>query len=344
MQKLTRDKYIKARDFIFTNADDVNRAWFRYHFEDGNADKFMNALAKYQHDNGGFGGLSDEFEYQGPCLKCTEIAIGYILGLNEKPLGDHPVIQRIMAYLLEQYIPAIGNWGEPFVPEINDHPHCHWSRYRGSTPPPMADDEERIKKYDANEKVCFAAFVARYSEIVPHELHDEIIKYPVEHLLQYWDQNIPTYCVGNVYEFEYFLAFVPCLKDRVLVDKLTAILRQNPAAFWELDFTKSDTDYVHLPCVSPSSIIYPAVKDLADKALTYRIQQQSDDGKWPLGWSYGKSDEMRRLEAKNDVIRTVNMLVLLKQSGRIEVKCHKHFSHSCSPYNDAHITPRLSVR
>ena len=316
---LTQENFTKAREFIFANADDISRAWFRYHFEGGDADEVMNALAKYQHDNGGFGGLSDEFEYQGPCLKCTEIAIGYILGLNERPSCDHPIIQKTMAYLLEQYIPEIGNWPEPFVPEINDHPHCSWSRYRGSTPPPMADDDERIKKYGANELVVFAGFVAAYSEIVPKELHDEIIKYPITHLLRYWDNSLPEYCVGSVYDFEYFLDFVPHLKDKILIERLTAILQQNPVAFWELDFTKSDTDYVHLPCISPYSIVYPVVKDLVDEALSYRIQQQCDSGKWPLGWSYGDSEEMRRLEAKNDVVRTLYMLVLLKQSGRIEM-------------------------
>ena len=318
MLKLTQENFDKARNYIIANGDDINRAWFRYYFEDGDADAFMDVLANYQHENGGFGGLSDEFEYQGPCLKCTEIAIGYICGLNEKPSGDHPVIRKMMTYLLENYITEIGDWGEPFVPEINDHVHCSWSRYRDETPPPMADDEERIKRYDPNEKVCFAAFVAYYSEIVPQELHEEIIKFPVQHILRYWDENSPEYRGASVYDFEYFLEFVPCLKDKVLRDKLTEIFRQNPTKFWELDFSKADTDYVHLPCVSPNNIVYPAVKDVADAALTYRIGQQCDNGKWPLGWSYGDSEEMRRLEAKSDVIRTVNMLVLLKASGRIE--------------------------
>jgi len=317
MLKLSPENFNKARNFIFTNGDEINHALFRYHFDDGDADAFMAVLAKYQHENGGFGGLSDEFEYQGPCLKCTEIAIRYILGLDEKPSGDHIVIRRMMAYLLDHYIPEIGNWGEPFVPEINEDVHCSWSRYRGATPDAMADDEERIKRYDPNEKVCFAAFVTHYSEIVPQELHDEIIKYPIQHILRYWDKDSPEYCVGSVYDFEYFQWFVPCLKNKNIADKLTVILQQNPTAFWELDFTKSDTDYVHLPCISPKNIVYPVVKDLADAALTFRIKQQRDNGKWPLGWSYGDSEGMRRLEAKSDVMRTVNMLVLLKKSGRI---------------------------
>lgn len=56
-------------------------------------------LAKYQHKNGGFSGIYYEFDYQGPCLKSTETAVKYILNL---------------------YIPEIGNWGEVVVPEVND--------------------------------------------------------------------------------------------------------------------------------------------------------------------------------------------------------------------------------
>lgn len=57
MLKLTRSSFVKAKDYILTHTDDINRAWFRYNFEDGNANAFMDVLAKYQHKNGGFGGL-----------------------------------------------------------------------------------------------------------------------------------------------------------------------------------------------------------------------------------------------------------------------------------------------
>lgn len=106
----------------------------------------MNVLAKYQHENGGFGGLFYEFDYQSSCLKGTEIAIGYILGINEKPTADHPVIQNMMKYILECYHPEIGNWVEPEVLEVNDGVHCHWVRYRGISIIPIEDKNERIKK------------------------------------------------------------------------------------------------------------------------------------------------------------------------------------------------------
>jgi len=327
MLKLTRENFQKARDYIFANSDGINRAWFRYNFEDGNTDAFIDVLAKYQHENGGFGGIYYEFDYQGPCLKCTEVAIGYIISLKDKPSAEHPVIQKMMNYILERYIPEIGNWGDPAEPEVNDGIYCWWTRYRGEPIVPIEDENERIKNYAANEKVCFAVFVALYSELVPEGLYNDIIKYPTEYILRYLDENSPEYNKeifddGTPYDFEYFQWFVPCLKDKDMADKLTSILLQNPTAFMDLDFAKSDKEYVHLPCDwidSPDNIIYPVVKDLVDDSLEYRIRQQSGDGRWPLGWSFGEGEGLRKLQTAYEAHLSMKMLAKLNRFGRIEI-------------------------
>jgi len=325
MEQLSHKNFLKARDYILKHADDINRAWFRYNFEDGDTGAFMDALAKYQHENGGFGGLDYEFAYQGPCLKCTEHALRYMFYLKEKPPADHPVIQGMMRYIMARYHPEIGNWGDPAEPEVNDGVHCHWVRYRGDAIVPIENEDERIKHYGANEKACFAAFVALYSELVPQDLYEEIIKYPIEHILRYYDESSPLYNKvifdeGCPYNFEYFQWFVSCLKDKAMADRLAAILRQNPTAFIELDFAKSDHDYVHLPCDSvdsPDNVIYPAVKKLVDDSLTWRMKQQARDGRWPLGWSLGKGKGFRKLQILGEAARTMNMLAKLGRFGRI---------------------------
>ena len=326
MVKLCHENFIKARDYIFANGDDINRAWFRYLFEDNDANECLTVLQKYQHENGGFGGIYYEFDYQGPCLKATEIALEYILNLKERPSANHPLIQNMMEYILELYIPEIGNWGEVVVPEVNDGVHCHWVRYRGEDTSPIESEDERIKRYDANKKACFAAFAAYYSELVPKELYSDIIKYPTEHILRYWDKNSSDYNneifqKGEPYDFEYFQWFVPCLKDKETQDKLTSILRQNPTAFMELDFARSDKDYVHLPCdvvKHPKSIIYPAVKDLVLDSLQYRMGQQSDDGRYPLGWSFGDDEGMQKLQTKYEAYLTLAMLEKLDRFDMID--------------------------
>ena len=105
------------------------------------------------------------------------------------------------------------------------------------------------------------------------------------------------------------------------MDKLTSILCQNPTAFMELDFAKSENNYVHLPCdvvSSPNSIIYPVVKDLVLDSLEYRMKQQSDDGRWPLDWSFGDSESLHTLQIKYEAYRTLVMLEKLDRFGMVE--------------------------
>lgn len=328
MFMLTRDDFIKARSYIYNKGTDIDRAWFRYNFEDASETEFLRVLSRHQHKNGGFGGLYHEFAYQGPCLKSTEIAIQYIFGLKHRPSADLPIIRNTIKYLLDTYLAGRGSWGEVVVPEVNESAHCYWARWRGENISPIENEDERIQKYDANEKACFAAFISYYSELVPKELCDEILKYPVQHILRYYDINSADYNATLFdkdcpYPFEYLTAFVPWLKDKDLVKKLSDILCQNPTAFMELDFERSDIDYVHLPCdwavKSPNSILYPTVKDLVDKSLDYRLKQQSADGKWPLGWSFGNDADMQKLQLKYETYMTLEMLVKLKNFGRIEV-------------------------
>ena len=103
------------------------------------------------------------------------------------------------------------------------------------------EEAERVRRYDANEKAIFAAFVAFYPELVPDELYRDILWYPTQHILRHWDRNAPTYdsglfCEGTPYAFEYFLWLIPFIRDKVLADRLVAILRQNPTAFMEAGF------------------------------------------------------------------------------------------------------------
>ena len=76
MMLLPREMFEKAKEYIFQYADDVTRVWFRYCFENAEAEEMLEVLQNHQHENGGFGGLVYEFDYQGPCLKCTEHAFG----------------------------------------------------------------------------------------------------------------------------------------------------------------------------------------------------------------------------------------------------------------------------
>ena len=332
MLKLTRENFIRARDYIFAHSDDITRAWFRYNFEDGNTDSFMDVLAKYQYENGGFGGLVYEFEYQGPCLKCTEHACRYLFYLKEKPPADHPVIQKTLQYLLGRYRPDIGHFGSMEEPALNEQAHVPWWGYIENEFPPIANEDERILKYSPNGQAAIAAYIAQYSEAVPQELYQDIIKYPVEKILRYYDVNSPLFAksatddhhdtdISVPYNLKCYQKFVKCLKDKPLAGKLAEILCQNPTACMQLDFAKWEQGYEELPCDivdTPDSVIYPTVKELVDESLNYLIRQQNDDGCWHLHWRLGDGEAFAKLQTKFEAHLTMLILAELGRFGRIE--------------------------
>jgi hypothetical protein len=332
MLSLTHKNYIKAREYILANGDDVNKAWLRYNFDGEDSAAFMDVLAKYQREDGGFGGLEYEFAYQGSCLKCTEHAFGYMFYLKDKPSAGRPVIQKMMKYVLAKYRPDVGHFGNMEEPELNNYPHVRWWGYDPDEFPAIEDEDERIMRYSPNGQATIAAFIAQYSELVPEDLYRDIIKYPVEKILRYYDKASPLYGTGSAddsfyyddqspYNLKCYQQFVAYLKDKPLADKLTAILRQNPAACMQLDRAKWEQDYFELPCEivdTPESIVYPAVKDLVDASLDYLIRQQRDDGCWHLNFRLGEGAEFDKLQSDCETHLTMLILAELKRFGRVE--------------------------
>lgn len=331
--RLSRERFLKARDFILTHADDVTCAWYRYQFEDGDEDAFLAVLARHQHENGGFGGLLYEFAYQGPCLKCTEHAFRFIFYMRKRPAADHPIIQGMMRYVLERYRPELGRWGELLELGVNDGPHVPWWTYPDGDVTPITDPDERIRQYRPNGEASLAAFVALYHELVPRDVYEDVIRYPVEHILRYYDERSPLFgksarCdhgrndIESPYNLKCYQQFVRCLPDEALAERLGAILRQNPTACMELDYTVWENTYAELPCdvvETPDSVVYPAVQGVVEASLDYLIRRQSADGAWHLTWRFGDEAYFRSLEVLYEAHYTMLVLARLKRFDRIDL-------------------------
>lgn len=53
--KLSKNNYLKARDFILTNTRMIERRLFQFHFENGDAQGVFHAVYAYRNSDGGFG-------------------------------------------------------------------------------------------------------------------------------------------------------------------------------------------------------------------------------------------------------------------------------------------------
>ena len=331
MKKLSKHKFETATKFIKENADPINLAWYAYNFEGMSDEAFISQLGKYQFDNGGFGGLTYEYEYQGPSLKCTEHAFRYIYYLKNKPPATHTMIQKMMQYVLERYRPDIGCWGDLLEPGVNDGLHVWWWEYEGH-PTPIANFDERVRQYNPNGQAALAAFVALYCELVPVELYKDVISYPVEKVLRYFDINSPLYGKSSTdpsdtedytvpYNVKCLSQFCDCLKDRLLVEKLKLILKQNTTSCMDLDESKWHEGYHEIPCdivTFPESFLYEGVKDLVNSSINYVISQQTENGSWRITYLFGEDEGFRTLEYKYNVHFTMLRLAMLRRFGRIE--------------------------
>ena len=329
---LPRERFDKAKEYIMQYGDNVTCTWFRYCFEDAEAEELLQVLENHQHENGGFGGLMYEFEYAGPCLKCTEHAFRILLSMREKTSSEHPMIRKMVGYVLERYRPEIGRWGELLEPEVNDGLHVAWWTYPTAILPPMVDDDERIRQYNPNGDAALAALVSCWNELVPQELYRQIIKYPVEHILRYYDQHSPLFGrsarldhgkndIECPYNLKCYQQLVDCLPDREMARKLAAILSQNPRACMELNYAAWENTYAELPCdvvQSPKSAVYPAVANLVQDSLDYLIRRQSEDGAWHLTWRFGRDERFREMERRYEANYTLLMLNRLSAFGRLE--------------------------
>ena len=167
-----------------------------------------------------------------------------------------------------------------------------------------------------------AAFVALYAELVPEELYKDIIRYPVEHILRYYDEASPLFGrsahadhgkndIESPYNLKCYQQFVKCLPDKALADRLAAILSQRPTACMQLDYAAWENGYEELPCdvvETPDSVVYPAVRQVVEESLDYLIRRQSPDGAWHLTWRFGDDERFRRMETLYEANYT--MLVL----------------------------------
>jgi hypothetical protein len=218
-------------------------------------------------------------------------------------------------------------------PELNGQPHVQWWEYNPDDCPPFANDNERILQYSPNGQAGIAAFIAQYSELVPEDLYRDIIKYPVEKILRYYDKASPQCGKSNVddsfnadfespYNLKCYQKFVACLKDKFFADKLAKILCQNPTACMQLDLQKWEQGYEELPCDvvdTPDSVIYPAIKDLVDESLGYLIRQQNDDGCWHLRWSFGEGEAFAKLQEQFEAHLTCLFVTELGRFERINL-------------------------
>lgn len=312
MRKLTKQQFEKAKEFMKTQAQDIDLAMFEYFFEDKPLIEVIHVLETYQNTDGGFGKLDYDFEYPGSCLKHTESACRYIFDLSQVPC-KHPMIQKLIPYIIENYNSVSGEWKNHLVPEVNDYPHAFWWEYEKTEDFIPKDRADLIDHYDPNTNSALAGILVKYSFLVPKEMLDAVKSVVIEK-------------INSGYAFAQYgmmsdLYFVNALDDESLKNALMDTLMGNGDLIAILDENWGTENAYKLCCWidSPDHPYYTLYKNDVKNNLKFLMESQEPDGSWSPNWSWGEPDVWERAEKRLKGMLTIKFLWTLKKFDCIEI-------------------------
>src|SRR5690554_3840316 len=117
--------YQKARQFIYRNARPLDLARWQYHFEGGDREAVLTALAAYQNEDGGFGHALEPDAWNPNSAPIQTWTATEILREIDFTDAAHPIIQGILRYLAGGQ-DFEGRFWFNTLRSNNDYPHAPW--------------------------------------------------------------------------------------------------------------------------------------------------------------------------------------------------------------------------
>ncbi len=296
--KLSKENYLKARDFILTNARMIERRLFQFYFENDNSEGVFHAVYAYRNSDGGFGHgmepdtaspesqplfsiMALETLDEVGCLNATLIKsdfLTYFKSVTTEKGGIPWMLQPKSEYPCTEHFKTVKEWAAL------------------STTAPLLGVLEKYK--------IDIPWMQKATEFVWQEIERIQDKHVFCHL-----------CVPRRLQFlqytknrEKAAKALQNLKKWILAEGVLCKDRFDEG--WGL-YGKPHSLY-YAP--SPKSVLYPIFsKEMIDADLDELIKRQKADGRWDT-W-YGLSEGMK-LEWAG--IQTLWTLKTLKNYGRIE--------------------------
>lgn len=296
--KLSKDNYLKARDFILTNARMIERRLFEFHFVNGNKEGAFHAVYAYRNPDGGFGhGMEpDTASPESQPL----FSIMALETLDEIGYLNADLIQR-------DFIPY-------FQSVTTDKGGIPWM-LKPKSEYPCAGHFKTVKEWAAlSTTALLLGILEKYKIEIPWmQKAEEFIWQEIERIKE--KHVFCHLCIPRR------LQFLQYTKSKDKAEKALNDLKEWILAEGVLCKDKSDEGWglygkphslYYAP--SPESILNPIFsKEMINSDLNELINRQKDDGRWDT-W-YGLSEGMK-LEWAG--IQTLWTLKVLKSHGRIE--------------------------
>jgi hypothetical protein len=278
MKKINQENLDSAYEFIKTNCNDLHKTLFEYDFLNGDPNKVVNALRKYQNEDGGFGhGLEPDFILPNSSPISTTIAF-QILNDIEQP--DQSIIKKAVKFYEDTFDKNRNGWWS--VPsEVNDYPHAPWWHYN------KREKCTIIDKHWGNPSSEIIGILFEYREYLEIIDIEKLIDYAVTYLhnLTEFKSEHEIYCYIRMYKK------LPKQYQDQLQDKISLAIKELIC----LDETKWDT-YVPKPFEFIQSKKHPLFREIeehADKNCDYLIDT-IENSVWYPTWKWNDSKRIQQ--------------------------------------------------
>lgn len=298
--KLSKDGFIKARDFILTNARMIERRLFEFHFENGTTEGIFHAVYAYRNSDGGFGhGMEPD-----------------TASPESQPLFSIMALETLdeVGYLTKEII--LNDFMPYFESITTEKGGIPWM-FRPKSTYPCEEHFKTVKEWAALSTTApLLGILEKYKIDIPWMKKAEQFVWSDFERLK--DKHI--FCYLCVPRWLTFLKYTKSrdkakktindLKNWILADGV--ICKDKLDDGWGLYEKPHSLNYAH----SSESILYSLfTKETIESDLKGLINRQKDDGRWDT-W-YGIS-EGTKLEWAG--IQTLWALKTLKNYNKLESK------------------------
>jgi hypothetical protein len=309
VRELTRESFERARHFLKTTARPLERALFEHHFEAAPAGPAIAELARFQNQDGGFGGaLEPDVRTPSSSALATGIALRLLLELGCD--DEHPLVQEAIHWLLNAYNPETRVWRA--VPrDVNDHPHAPWWHDEAGSLARTFDDFLVIPRAE------LVGLFHHTPSLVPSRWLHAITERTVADI-----EVIQPLGSGGGDDLVYALrlAQAPALPDpcreRLLArirHVVPAVVSRDPAEWGSYCITPLKV------APTPQSPVADLIGDALQAHLDYLIERQTAAGSWDPVWTWGGAypDHWARARQEWQGELTLNALTSLRAFGRL---------------------------
>lgn len=279
-----------ARAFIYQNARPLDYTRFQYHFEGGDQEPVLAALAAYQNPDGGFGHGLEADAWNPDSTPIQTWAATEILREIHFTDQGHPVMAGILRYLAGGRDFDGKTWANT-VPGNNDYPHAPWWHY--------TDQSSPHETY--NPTACLAGFILRFAanksdlHRLGHRLAREAVaRYFAGDLLE--DMHTAG-CYLRLLEYleeakEESVADLAALRERLRFQVRHSLTAETDQ--WETGYICKPSQFFN----RRDSVYYADNQALAQYEGDFILRTQLSDGAWAIPWGWGDYPEEWAL-AKN---------------------------------------------